>query len=205
MLKYSENFALHPTPQPSARNKLQSASFAWPCTCTWLPTHTNLCLLCIADCATLEADEKFDVGYSDNTFELDYKVLAKPLPDFFVTGRGKRGANNTVDFRLVVTNVGLAPGAPGVVSVYPDAFQLPLIIDCKATAGAGWVSAAAVTTPLDVGRSVVVNVKGVRVPSLPLNNFVAVVAVDSTCITTEIFDAYQSVVNLSQFEIDYKV
>jgi hypothetical protein len=153
------------------------------------------------DCATAEADEVID-----NKITLDYKVLAQPLPEFLVTGkvakRYTQGAALLRDFRITVKNVGLAPGAPGVVSIIRDAGLFRGPVNCTTSAGPGWTSAAAVTTPIDVGKSAVITVTGVEI-SQAIPSSSALVLVDSTCQVAEIFDAFEDVNKVHRFTVKY--
>jgi hypothetical protein len=119
-------------------------------------------------------------------------VLAEPLPEWRVTTIVTTKPDNTLVFKVTIQNVGLGPGAPGVVSVAPDTTALQSAqVSCNTSSTAGFVSAPAVTTPLQVGKSVTVTISGVPAPakSLPPIEREGTVLVDSKCQTVEISEA----------------
>jgi hypothetical protein len=128
----------------------------------------------------------------DTTFYQDYLVLAEPLPEWRVTTIVTTKPDNTLIFKVTIQNVGLGPGAPGVVSVAPDTTALQSAqVSCNTSSTAGFVSAPAVTTPLQVGKSVTVTISGVPAPakSSPPIEREGTVLVDSKCQTVEINEA----------------
>lgn len=153
-----------------------------------------------ADCATAEADE--DV---DNKITFTYKVLPQPLPEFLVTSsKAKRTAAGTAEFRITIKNVGLAAGAPGVVSVFRSDFEFREVLNCSTYNTTGWGSSTAVTTPIEVGKSAVVVVPNVPLPYPVTVTKTALVLVDGACQVPEIFDVFEDPNTVHSFTSKYR-
>jgi hypothetical protein len=158
-----------------------------------LPPHPSLA----RRPAPLAADNQTPEVVESNDYPRTFTVVPKARPEFNVTLAAALPspvtAGTLATLTARITNVGLKPGAPGLVAVRgsgDDLFQ-NLVANsatpkCNVPASATWAQAPALlTAKLAVGASVMVDIPNVALGEAAQGKHYAVIVVDAACATRE--------------------